>query len=118
MATNKMNKKNNITHSALGKKTDYKSTYDPKKLFAVPRVEKRKEIGIYTDVLPFFGFDCWNHYEVSWLNGKGKPEVGVAVIVYDCSSPNIIESKSMKLYFNTFNNTKFDTIDLLKATIK
>src|SRR4029077_20215267 len=92
--------------SELGKKTEYDQSYNPNRLYPIPRAGKRKEIGIDTDALPFSGFDCWNHYEVSWLNEKGKPIVATAEIYYDCTSPCIIESKSMKLYFNSFNNAK------------
>lgn len=99
--------------SELGKKSDYSATYNPQHLYPIPRAEKRREIGIDPDCLPFSGFDCWNHYEVSWLNEKGKPMVAIAELVYDCTSPNIIESKSLKLYFNSFNNTKIkDTVEL------
>jgi len=108
-----------IAHeSELGKQSEYSSTYDPKWLFPIPRMGKRQEIGIDPNNLPFTGFDCWNHYEVSWLNAKGKPMVAIAEIVYDCSSPDIIESKSLKLYFNSFNNTKVESIDALTNTIQ
>ncbi|MGN6653034.1 MAG: NADPH-dependent 7-cyano-7-deazaguanine reductase QueF [Trinickia sp.] len=90
----------------LGKQSKYESTYNPDKLFAIARTIKRAEIGI-TGALPFFGVDVWNHYEVSWLTPRGLPRVAVATIVVPCASPNVIESKSMKLYFNTFNNTSF-----------
>lgn len=92
--------------SDLGRKAQYEAEYNPKKLFPITRTTKRAEIGV-RDALPFYGVDLWNHYEVSWLNQKGKPIVAVAEIIYDCASPNIIESKSMKLYFNSFNNTRF-----------
>jgi len=69
-------------------------------------------------VLPFTGFDLWNHYEVSWLNAKGKPIVALAEIRYPCESPQIIESKSMKLYFNSFNQSKFAHIEDVKAAIE
>jgi 7-cyano-7-deazaguanine reductase len=103
--------------SELGKKTEYASHYNPEKLFPIPRQEKRDEIGITAD-LPFFGFDLWNHYEVSWLNEKGKPIVAIAEIIYDCESRCIIESKSMKLYFNSFNNTRFKDAKTVQALIK
>lgn len=106
-----------VNDSELGKKTNYDSHYNPDKLFAIPRAGKRKEIGINPDALPFYGFDCWNHYEVSWLNPKGKPVVAIAQIIYDCATPNIIESKSLKLYFNSFNNTKFKDSDAVKNTV-
>lgn len=111
--------KNQPEQSDLGKKSEYDPFYNPKKLFAIPREVKRKEINIDSEIsLPFFGYDLWNHYEVSWLNPKGKPNVAIARISYSCSSPNIIESKSMKLYFNSLNNTKFDNINLVQNTIE
>ena len=103
--------------SELGKKTEYDPHYYPDKLFPIPRKGKRDEIGV-PDELPFLGFDLWNHYEVSWLNEKGKPVVAIAEIVYDCDSPNIIESKSMKLYFNSFNNTQFKDAAAVQAIVK
>lgn len=102
----------------LGQKSAYDAHYNPDKLFPIPRRQKREEIGINDDAPPFAGVDYWNHYEVSWLNPKGKPVNAVAEIIYDCRTPNIIESKSMKLYFNTFNNTKFDDAKTVAETIK
>lgn len=104
--------------SELGKKSEYDSTYSPDKLFPIPRKNNREAIGIHSNQLPFYGFDYWNHYEVSWLNEKGKPIVALAEIIYGCDSLNIIESKSMKLYFNSFNNTHFKNADAVKARIK
>jgi len=104
--------------SELGKKSAYDANYNADKLFPIPRLEKRLEIGIDPNQLPFYGFDSWNHYEVSWLNPKGKPIVAVAEITYDCASPNIIESKSLKLYFNSFNNTVFNNISEVEEVIK
>lgn len=103
--------------SELGKKSPYNNHYDPTTLFPLPRKTKRNEIGIF-DHLPFFGVDIWNHYEVSWLNEKGKPNVALAEIVYGCDSEYIIESKSMKLYFNSFNHTQFSDINAVQLTIK
>jgi 7-cyano-7-deazaguanine reductase len=104
-------------HSELGKKSEYDSHYSPEKLFPIPRKDNRIAIGLHAKQLPFYGYDVWNHYEVSWLNARGKPIVAVAEIIYGCESPNIIESKSMKLYFNSFNNTKFTDIASVQATI-
>ncbi len=106
-----------LNQSGLGKKVAYKATYNPELLFAIPRESKRQEIGI-NQPIPFVGFDLWNHYEVSWLNQKGKPIVAVASLFYSCESPNIIESKSMKLYFNSFNNTQISDTESLKRTIE
>lgn len=103
--------------SELGKKSAYTPNYNPDLLFPIPRKSKRDEIGV-PDELPFFGFDLWNHYEVSWLNEKGKPVVALAEIIYGCETPCIIESKSMKLYFNSFNNTKFKDEHTVQAIIK
>lgn len=105
-------------NSNLGKETDYNFNYDSSKLFAIARKHKRDEIGIDNNMLPFKGYDCWNHYEVSWLNQKGKPVVATAEIIYDCSSECIVESKSLKLYFNSLNNTKFSNADELEQIIK
>ena len=104
-------------HSELGKKTHYEAQYNPEKLFPIPRKAKRDEIGVGAE-LPFFGIDIWNHYEVSWLDQKGKPIVAIAEIIYGCESPNIIESKSMKLYFNSFNNTKCKSVDNARAMME
>lgn len=103
--------------SELGKKAEYDPHYNPDKLFPIPRKGKRDEIGV-PDTLPFFGFDLWNHYEVSWLNEKGKPVVALAEISYGCETPCIIESKSMKLYFNSFNNTNFKDERTVEAIVK
>lgn len=104
--------------SELGHSSEYDSHYNPGRLFAIPRDTKRKEIGIAPRPLPFYGFDCWNHYEVSWLNEKGKPIVALAEIIYDCTTPYLIESKSLKLYFNSFNNTRFKNNEEVELTIK
>ncbi len=95
--------------SPLGKKVKYISTYSPDLLFPIPRESKRKEIGI-NDKLPFKGCDIWNSFELSWLNNKGKPVVAFAEFIIPADSPNIIESKSFKLYLNSFNNTHFASV--------
>lgn len=92
--------------SPLGKTVSYNSAYDPNLLFPIPRAAKRKEIGV-ANPLPFFGVDIWNAYELSWLNPKGKPEVALATIEVPCDSINIFESKSLKLYLNSLNSTRF-----------
>ena len=106
-----------LDSSELGKKSDYLSEYDPTLLFPIPRDGKRQEIGIQATI-PFVGIDIWNHYEVSWLNTKGKPMVAVAELIIPCDSDNIIESKSMKLYFNSFNNTQIANLTTLENIIK
>jgi 7-cyano-7-deazaguanine reductase len=108
---------NQPSQSELGKDTSYDQTYNPGRLFPIPRSVKRQEIGVDPVKLPFQGVDLWNHYEVSWLNPKGKPMVAVAEIILPCESPNIIESKSMKLYFNSLNHSKFESMETLQKII-
>ncbi len=104
--------------SELGDNSSYDSSYNPQRLYPIPRKAKRDEIGVKSDNLPFYGYDCWNHYEVSWLNGKGKPMVAIAEIQYDCHTPFIVESKSLKLYFNSLNNTCFDSVEKVTEVVK
>lgn len=116
--TNPVNNSGHATDSELGKQVAYDQSYNPSRLYPIPRAGKRNEIGVDPNALPFYGFDVWNHYEVSWLNQKGKPIVAIAEIFYDCQSPCIIESKSLKLYFNSLNNTKFSSLSEVTALIK
>jgi len=90
----------------LGKVTGYKSTYDPTLLVPEPRQNNRKHLGIKDEDLPFTGYDIWNAYEVSCLTAEGMPIAAIAKIVYPCSSKYIVESKSIKLYLNSFNMEK------------
>ena len=92
--------------SPLGKTASYIDQYDPALLFPLPRAAKRQELGLGERV-PFFGADVWTAFEVSWLNPRGKPQLALAHITVPCETPNIIESKSFKLYLNSFNNTRF-----------
>lgn len=107
-----------LTQSELGQSSLYDPCYNPERLFPIARADKRQEMGIDPKNLPFYGFDCWNHYEVSWLNEKGKPVVAVAEIIYDCTTPYLIESKSLKLYFNSFNNTRFKDSEDVRLTVE
>ena len=103
-----------LSHLPLGKTTNYASAYDPGLLCPVPRRLKREELGIAEHALPFFGVDVWNGYELSWLNARGKPIVAVAEFRVPCTTPNLIESKSFKLYLNSLNGTRFpDTKQVL-----
>ncbi|MBC7918341.1 MAG: NADPH-dependent 7-cyano-7-deazaguanine reductase QueF [Rhodoferax sp.] len=97
---------NTPEQSQLGKASAYIDQYDASLLFPIPRAGKRAEIGI-AGAAPFFGADMWTAFELSWLNPRGKPQVALAHIVVPCESVNIIESKSFKLYLNSFNNTRF-----------
>ena len=98
---------NNVPEqSELGKASRYVDHYDASLLFPLPRADKRAELGL-GEAMPFFGADIWTAYELSWLNARGKPQLALAHITVPCESPNIIESKSFKLYLNSFNNTVF-----------
>jgi 7-cyano-7-deazaguanine reductase len=97
---------NTPEHSQLGKPSDYVDQYDASLLFPIPRAQKRQEIGV-AHASPFFGADIWSAYELSWLNLRGKPQVAIAHFTIPCESANIVESKSFKLYLNSFNNTRF-----------
>ncbi len=101
----------------LGKTTSYISEYDNSLLQAVPRSLNRNELNLTDDALPFNGHDVWYGYELSWLNDKGKPVVAVAEFIFPCTSPNLVESKSFKLYLNSFNQTKFKDASLVKETL-
>ncbi len=108
---------NTPEQSQLGKASAYIDQYDASLLFPIPRAGKRAEIGIATGTpssAPFFGADLWTAFELSWLNTRGKPQVALVHFVVPCESVNIIESKSFKLYLNSFNNTRFaDVADVL-----
>lgn len=108
---------NNLIHAPLGKTSDYSGCYDPTLLFPISRQLKRDEIGVQ-GTLPFKGCDLWNAYEVSWLNPKGKPVVALAVFSFPCTTPNLIESKSFKLYLNSFNQTQYDSAQSVKVMLE
>lgn len=112
--------KDSLNALALGKTVDYPDTYDADMLEPVPRSLNRGPLGI-TNTLPFKGEDLWNAYEFSWLNPKGKPEVALLECRVPCTTPNIIESKSFKLYLNSFNQTRFNSatevLEVLKSDL-
>lgn len=105
-----------LNSSPLGKQSSYIDQYDPSLLFPIPRKTKRDEINI-PEKIPFFGVDIWNCFEISWLNPKGKPAVALAEVIIPCDSTNIIESKSFKLYLNSFNNYKFNNSEQVKKVM-
>jgi 7-cyano-7-deazaguanine reductase len=104
--------------SPLGKSSVYITQYDPSLLFPIERQEKRNELGLTSGTLPFFGMDIWNAYELSWLNMRGKPQVAIARFMVPADSPNIIESKSLKLYLNSFNQTRLGGTDALLELLR
>ena len=97
---------NTPEQSELGKSSAYADHYDAALLFPIARRPKRDEIGL-SETLPFFGADLWTAYELSWLNPRGKPQLALARITVPAESTHIVESKSVKLYLNSFNNTVF-----------
>ena len=104
---------NTIDNSSLGKTVSYVGQYDAGLLYPIARAEKRAEIGIETP-LPFSGVDIWNAYEFSWLDSRGKPKVALIEFRVPATSPNIIESKSFKLYLNSYMQTRFADTEILR----
>lgn len=107
-----------LSQLTLGKATKYCSKYNPNLLQAVPRSLNRGDLALDNANLPFVGEDVWYGYELSWLNSKGKPIVAVAEFRFSCTSPNLVESKSFKLYLNSFNQSKFSSIECVKKVLK
>jgi 7-cyano-7-deazaguanine reductase len=103
--------------SPLGRKTSYPDTYSPELLHAISRAGSRAALGIDKD-LPFGGTDIWNAWELTWLADNGQPRVAECELRIPAASPNIVESKSLKLYLNAFSMSPFPTLDGLAATIQ
>ena len=108
---------NTPEQSQLGKASAYVDQYDASLLFPIPRAGKRAEIGV-AGAAPFFGADMWTAFELSWLNLRGKPEVALVHFTVPCESTNIVESKSFKLYLNSFNNTRFADATEVSARLR
>lgn len=106
-----------LEHSILGKKAAYATSYDPALIFSLPRATQRNQLGIPSNPLPFYGYDIWNDYETSWLNSKGKPIVGITTLYIPCDSPQIVESKSVKLYLTSLSSTPFSSKDEVEHII-
>lgn len=101
----------------LGQATEYPDSYDAGLLQPIPREFGRLSLGLDADApLPFHGVDLWTHYELSWLDAGGKPQVAVGEIRVPAQSPMLIESKSMKLYFNSLNFSRFARAEDFVAT--
>ncbi|MFV3370213.1 NADPH-dependent 7-cyano-7-deazaguanine reductase QueF [Pseudomonas sp. NY15435] len=105
-------------HSPLGKSSEYVSTYAPELLFPISRTTKWAELGLTAETLPYQGVDLWNCYELSWLTASGKPVVAIGEFAIPAQSPNIIESKSFKLYLNSLNQTAFDSFEAVRAVME
>lgn len=112
---------NPIEQSPLGKTTDYINQYSPGLLYAIPRHLSRAKLGLISQTaqtqLPFHGSDIWNAYELSWLEPSGKPTVMLAKFTIAAHSPNIIESKSFKLYLNSYNQTHFSSVQEVQTLL-
>jgi 7-cyano-7-deazaguanine reductase len=112
-----MSDKEILNQSPLGQDTQYVNTYNPELLYPIARDLNWKEQGVERKELPFKGVDIWNAYELSWLTQRGKPEVRLAEFRVFADSENIIESKSFKLYLNSFNLSRFDSESDVKARL-
>jgi 7-cyano-7-deazaguanine reductase len=108
---------NTPQESQLGKPVPYADRYDASLLFPMSRLPKRMELGLHGAV-PFFGADLWSAFELSWLTPRGKPQVAIAHVTVPCETPNIVESKSFKLYLNSFTNTPFASADEVRDRIR
>jgi 7-cyano-7-deazaguanine reductase len=109
---------NTPEQSQLGRASAYVDHYDASLLFPVARLTQRQALGIADDKLPFFGADLWTAFELSWLNPRGKPQVAIAHITIPCETPNIIESKSFKLYLNSFNSSVFANVEAVRDRLR
>ncbi|WP_027962730.1 NADPH-dependent 7-cyano-7-deazaguanine reductase QueF [Halomonas halodenitrificans] len=107
-----------LAEAPLGRESAYPQHYDASLLYAIPRAANRVPLGIEEGALPFVGEDEWHAFEVSWLNARGKPVVAVARFRLPAASPNLIESKSWKLYLNGFNQTRFDGPEAVIETLE
>lgn len=106
-----------LEHAPLGRDSAYPEQYDAGLLYPISRAANRAPLGIEEGALPFEGEDEWHAFEVSWLNSRGKPIVAVARFRLPASSPNLIESKSWKLYLNSFNQTRFYSREKVMETL-
>ena len=106
---------NDVAGSSLGREVAYPQRFDAGLLYPIPRTLGRAAIGIDGDALPFAGVDRWHAYELSWLDARGKPQVATATFQVPADSPQLIESKSFKLYLNSCNGERFASADALRA---
>jgi len=102
---------------SLGKTVAYVSKYTPSLLCSLARSDSRALLGIENNSLPFDGVDLWTAYELSWLDLKGKPVVAYGIFAFPCQSVGMVESKSLKLYLNSFNQTNFSSLEDVKKTL-
>jgi 7-cyano-7-deazaguanine reductase len=105
------------TNLPLGRPTDYPQKYAPEVLCPLARRESRSPLGI-AEPLPFAGVDIWNAWELSWLTDSGKPQTATARIIVPAESPDLVESKSLKLYLGSFAMTRFRTAERMRQTLE
>ena len=106
------------SNTGLGKVTEYRDRYDPTLLDPIPRAKARQQLEESGGPLPaFIGVDLWTGFEISWLNNDGLPQVAIAEFLVPCTSVNIVESKSFKLYLNSFNQTHFESSQAVKEVM-
>ena len=105
-----------ISNNPLGQKSEYPEQYDPRVLYPISRALGRSAIAV-PERWPFYGEDLWNAYELSWLEPSGKPRVGMLELRVPADSPCIVESKSLKLYLGSFNQTIFESAAKIEAVI-
>lgn len=105
------------THGILGQSTSYPKTYAPDILYPIPRALGRAKLALPTDALSI-GMDWWQVFEMSWLNLHGISQVAMARLAIPATSDYIVESKSLKLYFNSLNFTEFDNQQAVKAAVE
>ena len=105
------------THGILGQSTSYPKTYAPDMLYPIPRALGRANLALPADALSI-GMDWWQVFEMSWLNSHGISQVAMARLAIPATSDYIVESKSLKLYFNSLNFTEFDNQQAVKATVE
>ena len=101
----------------LGRQTPVVESYSPDLLYPISRTVGREQIAP-VGTLPFTGTDLWHAYEMSWLDTAGKPVTFVGRFAIPASSPNMVESKSFKLYLNSLNNTRFESTVQVRDMIK
>jgi 7-cyano-7-deazaguanine reductase len=108
-----------MTEFVLGQQSAYPNQYDPNLLFPIARSDNRSTLGLnLQSTPPFFGVDIWNAYELAWLNLKGKPQIALAEFIIPADSPNMIESKSFKLYLNSLNQHCFADFATVKTCLQ
>lgn len=105
-----------MANNPLGDQTSYPSTYSPDVLYPIPRWPARSLLEIDKNI-QMYGLDHWQAYEMSWLNPKGKPQFAIGEFFFNAESENIIESKSLKLYLNSLNNERYDSVDSVSAIV-